>query len=98
LISNYKKSNFNSFEEIITDIHKQTLLFNKCLAAKSTSNLEIPEIDFKADSFQEIFNKIHKDLTNKKRYIKTGIKKLNTLLSGGWQPGRVYVILGITGG
>ena len=98
ILANYNKNKYNSYESIIKEIHEQTILFNKALAAKSASNLEIPEIDFSSESFKTVFTKIHKELTDQKRYVKTGIRKLNDFLSGGWQPGRVYVILGITGG
>jgi hypothetical protein len=97
-ISQFDKNEFDSFGEAIEAIREHTSVFNKTISMRSSAALTIPEIDFNDEKFNEILGKVYKNLTNEKRFVKTGIKRLNSMFHGGLQPGRVYVGLAVSGG
>jgi replicative DNA helicase len=98
VISDLEKENYGSFREIVDRFKIINQKVNKELVSKNTTNMIIPDLNFKSEDFHTLVEKIHNRLSNEKRYIKTGIQRLNDLLGGGYQPGRVYVYLGITSG
>ena len=97
-ISQFDKNEFDSFAEAIEAIREHTSVFNKTISMRSSAALSIPEIDFNDEKFDDILAKVYKNLTNEKRFVKTGIKRLNKMFHGGFQPGRVYVGLAVSGG
>ena len=97
-IQRYEKNDFSDFNDIIEAIRHQTTSFNRSLTTKSGSVLSIPEIDFNSREFDNILDKVYKSLTNEKRFVRAGIKRLNAMLQGGFQPGRLYVFMAVSGG
>lgn len=97
-ISDFDKNECDSFADAIERIRENTTVFNKVISMRSTAALTIPEVDFNDDKFDEVLGKIYKNLTNEKRFVRTGIKRLNAMFHGGFQPGRVYVGLAVSGG
>ena len=98
LINEWEKGTYSSYSEIILNIQKVTHSFNKKIYSRSQANSIIDYLDFSENNFKEKMNTIHREITNEKRLIKTGVQRLNAALSGGFAPGRVYLFLGITGG
>lgn len=98
LLSDWKKGNFSSYGEIISEIQIAALTFSKEIYSKSKANSVIDYLDFSNNDFKEKMQSIHREITDEKRLIKTGIRHFNEMLGGGFAPGRVYLFLGITGG
>lgn len=97
-ISSFEKNEFENFSDIIDEIKEETLAFNKEMSARSASIVSFPEISFHGKDFMDIIEATHRELTNEKRFVRTGIKRLNNILGGGFQPGRIYVLLATSGG
>lgn len=97
-ISKFDKDEFDSYNEVIQEIRQNTSTFNKAVSIRSSASLSHPEIDFNGEQFDLILEKIHRNLTSDKKFVKAGIKALNDLLQGGFQPGRVYVFMAVSGG
>ena len=98
VISQFDKQEYESYNEIIQEIRGYTSIFNKAVNLRSSASLTYPEIDFNSEQFDVILEKVYKNLTNEKKYLMTGIKDLNAMLQGGFQPGRVYVFMAVSGG
>lgn len=61
----------------------------------------VSEMDFNTgdlESLTNVFERTISDMNQPSNKIKTGIKWLNTLLGGGWEQGRTYLIMGIPKG
>jgi replicative DNA helicase len=97
-IQAFDKNDFDSFADIIERIREQTVSFTKSLSVKSSAIVSHPRISFRSEEFKTQLKHVHKNLTNPKRFIKTGLKRLNKMLGGGFQPGRVYVFMATSGG
>lgn len=97
-ISRFDKNDFDNFNAIIDEIRTETTSFNRVLNVRSASSLTFPEVNFNSNSFMGILEKVYANLKSPTRSVKTGIKRLNTMLHGGWQPSRVYVLNAVTGG
>jgi replicative DNA helicase len=97
-ISRFEKNDFESFDEIMEEIRTDTTSFNKVLTNKSAAIVSHPRISFADPHFMEMIGHIHRSLTNPKRFVRSGIKRLNAMLGGGFQPGRVYVFMATSGG
>jgi RecA/RadA recombinase len=55
-------------------------------------------MSFSNDAFIHALDGVRRNMNDSKRYIKTGIKRLNKMLNGGFQPGRCYVFCGTSSG
>ena len=98
-LSELEHNEFTTYENIITKINDISTEMTKSITSKSTVSVTLPDVSFNnSANFTTILSKARKYLNDEKRIIKTGIKRLNKFLNGGWQPGRVYIINGITGG
>ena len=97
-IEKIKKKNYKNLDTAVEEFKSSANNAIKNLVPKNTNALSTPDLYFNDSLFKDHINKIRKRLNDTKRYIKTGIKRLNHMLNGGFQPGRVYVFLGITGG
>lgn len=90
---------YESYNDIVEKINKNSTDITKAVVSKSVVSVTLPDVTFDgSDEFMAIASQARKYLNNEKRLIKTGIKRLNRFLSGGWQPGRVYLGNAITGG
>ena len=77
----------NSLMELSNDIRRSKL------DEENNSKLDFTDVNFE-DNLIEIVNKLKKP-TN---FLKTGIINLNKMLNGGFESGRLYMFMGITGG
>jgi hypothetical protein len=93
-----EKHEYDDFGTAIEGIREQTTAFNKTLAVRSAATIAHPVISFASDSFMTQLRSFHKSLTNPKRAIRTGLKRLNQMLGGGFMPGKVYVFMAVSGG
>jgi replicative DNA helicase len=91
-------NSYTTQHEILTEIKELAAAYTKSIHSRTSKILSIPELDFNDESFSTNLTRINKHIKNEKSMIKTGIKRLNKMLHGGYQPGRVYVYLGMSGG
>jgi hypothetical protein len=98
LATRFEKGDFDNYQSIIGDIQGKTSEFNRQIALRTSSVLSIPDLDFCSPEIEDNLQTIHKQITDKTLAIKTGVKRLNEALHGGWQPGRLYVFLATSGG
>ena len=98
-LSELEHNEFTTYDNIITKINDISTEMTKSITSKSTVSVTLPDVSFNnSANFTTILSKARKYLNDEKRIIKTGVKRLNKFLNGGWQPGRVYIVNGITGG
>lgn len=97
-ISKYEKHDFESFEQCVHEIQSKCNTLNKKVLARSSSALAIPDLNSSDDSFLMQTNRVKNYMNDTRRVIKTGIKRLNRMLNGGFHGGRVYVICATSGG
>lgn len=100
-IEKFDSNNYTTFANAIEDVKKTTIELQRSMVNKNiiqSGRLSLPEVDFNDENFDEILDKVIQNRNNPKRFIRTGIKRFNTALGGGFQPGRVYVFIGLSGG
>ena len=97
-ISRYETGDYDSYGEIIADISVCSKNITKKIMAKSVGALDIPDINSSSDNLRSILSKVIDRMNDPKRVISSGIRRLNKMLNGGYQPGRVYIYCGISGG
>ena len=98
-LSKLENNDFTTYDDIVSQINTISTEMTKSISAKSTVSVTLPDIAFGAGAdFRTNMNKARKYLNDEKRIIKTGIKRLNKFLNGGFAPGRTYIVNGITGG
>lgn len=86
---------YKSFYEINTRLTNIcTDLINKVRKTKSIDTDE--EFSLSDENFDDTLMDITTKLQNPSRIIKTGIKKLNEILSPGFMSGRLYIFMGLT--
>lgn len=98
VIARYDTCDYDSYNEIISDIKSASSSITKTITARASSMLTIPDLDLGSNEFLPQLETVRSRMMDKKLVIKTGIKRLNRVLGGGFQPGRVYFFLGLTGG
>ena len=99
ILSKLENQDYNSYDEIIEDLHTSSNEMNKAVISKSSAAVTLPDVTFgDTDAFNMALRKVRNFMNDDKRVIKTGIKRLNKFLNGGWQAGRVYLANGISGG
>lgn len=88
---------YNSFAEIKDEMYGVcTELVTKVRSAKSVEDTNRFGLD--DETFESSVNDIVTKLKNPSRVLRTGIKKLNSILSPGYMGGRLYIYLGLPGG
>lgn len=70
---------------------------NEFRKANVDSSLLDMEFSLKAGKFEEQISEIYKVVTNPSRRLRCGMQGLNEMLGGGFEAGRTYIYLGITG-
>jgi replicative DNA helicase len=99
LLSRFESQDFSSYSEMVSELHTASNNLCKKVIAKTSTSVSIPEITFKSsDSFFTAIRRVRNFMNDEKRVIKTGVKRLNKFLGGGFQPGKVYLANGISGG
>lgn len=98
-ISKFENQDYESYSEAVKLIQTNSAAVNKSIIAKSSTSLSIPDVKFSNDdSFFGAIDKTRKFMNDDKRVIKTGSRRLNKFLNGGFAPGRVYLFNAISGG
>lgn len=91
-------NNFESIADINETFERLTSeLVNNIRKSKLTDDEEA-DIDFSDDGSWDAITEISKKLKKPTNFLKTGIINLNKMLRGGFESGRVYIFMGITGG
>ena len=100
LIDKFDSNTYETFARNIDAVKEASIQMQRSMHNKnvSSSRLSLPEVDFNDKNFSDLLGGVVKNLNNPKRYVRTGIKRLNEALGGGFQPGRVYVFIGLSGG
>lgn len=98
-LSKYETQDFTSYAEGVSLLSGSASNLVRSVIAKESSNLSIPDVSYQSeDAFQRTISNVRRSMNDEKRVIKTGIRRLNKMLNGGFQPGRVYLINAISGG
>ena len=87
-----------AFKELVNRLFK---ISESLMDIKYNTNLVANKITFNtadADSMKESISQTISSLSKSNNILKTGIRRLNTLLSPGYMNGRIYVYLGASGG
>jgi len=99
ILEKIEYNDYDSFESIVnetTSIIENIYYKNQLIKIKS----EEEKFDFSVKNdvlFKNAIESTYRNVTNPKNTIKTGIKRLNQLLNGGFQGGRSYCILTLPG-
>jgi replicative DNA helicase len=98
-LSKLANNDFINYHSIIQEVNSISGKINKSVLSNSVVSVTLPDITFQNnDEFKTSIGRARRYLNNDKRVIKTGIKRLNRFLNGGFEPGRVYTVNGISGG
>lgn len=84
-----------SFKQIVDRLF---LISQSLLDIKHNTNMVANKIEFNTgdmDSIKEAISSTYDSISNNFRILKTGIRRLNTLLSPGYMNGRLYTYLGL---
>lgn len=92
-----KSSDANSLKKVNTKFEKVIgSLYKDIVSSKAIERYSAMDFSLKDDiSTFNAFTKTIKELNKPNNYIKSGIKKLNEMLNGGFQNGRVYLFLAV---
>ena len=98
LCTRFKASDYANRDEIVTEFEG---LINEIQAKfRRVKVQDMSQITFslRKDVFEESLQDIYDRITNPSSRLVTGMQGLNELLGGAFQSGRVYMLLGLTGG
>lgn len=99
ILSRFESQDFDNYSDIISELQVVSTNLCKKVIAKTSTSVSIPEVTFNSnDSFFTAIRRVRNNMNDEKRIIKTGIKRLNKFLGGGFMPGKVYLGNGISGG
>ena len=93
-----KSSDYNHRGSLIKE-YNTLLNHHKTLFRESKSDDNITQLEFslRPDRFEKAVTETYNILSNPNRRLITGMQGFNEMLSGGFESGRVYALLGITG-
>ena len=95
----FKNSSYDRRGNVITKF--QSLMHgvnNEFRRVENDTSLIDMEFSLAPGKFEEQIKEIYEVVTNPSRRLVCGMQGLNLMLGGGFEAGRVYMILGITGG
>ena len=72
-------------------------LKNQFRTSKSDDSLTDMTFSLRPDKFEQVVTETHNLIRNPSRRLMTGMQGLNEMIGGGFESGRVYMLLGITG-
>lgn len=99
ILSRFESQDFDNYSDMITELQNAAGGLNKKIIARTSTSISIPEIKFtSSDNFFAAIRRVRNNMNDEKRIVKTGIKRLNKFLGGGFAPGKVYLGNGISGG
>lgn len=91
------KADFISYYEIVSELKRDLSQLLVKLQASSLNNGLLKRFSFADESFGELMDLIVQKRKRPTSIVQTGIRHLNAILSPGFQSGRLYTILGLTG-
>ena len=98
-LSKLENQDYESFSEIVQTIQTDNSKLAKAIMARASTAMSMPDVAFgNMDTLTGAIRKVRNFINDDRRIIKTGIKRLDQFLGGGFQPGRVYLSNGISGG
>lgn len=98
-LSKLENQDYESFSEIVRTIQTDNSKLSKAIMARASTAMSMPDVSFgNFDNLTGAIRKVRNFINDDRRVIKTGIKRLDQFLGGGFQPGRVYLSNGISGG
>lgn len=98
-LSRLENQDYESFSEIVQGIQTDVNSLAKSIMSRASTALSMPDVAFgNVDTLAGAVRKVRNFINDDRRIIKTGIKRLDQFLGGGFQPGRVYLSNGISGG
>ena len=72
-------------------------LKNQFRTSKTDDSLTDMTFSLRPDKFEQVVTETHNLIRNPSRRLMTGMQGLNEMIGGGFESGRVYMLLGITG-
>ena len=72
-------------------------LKNQFRTSKSDDSLTDMTFSLRPEKFEQVVTETHNLIRNPSRRLMTGMQGLNEMIGGGFESGRVYMLLGITG-
>lgn len=92
-----ERADFISYYEIVNDLKKELSQLLVKLQNSSIGDGLVRRFSFADDTFRDILDIILQKAKKPTAILQTGIRQLNAILSPGFQSGRIYVFLGLTG-
>lgn len=101
-ISRYESGDYDNFEEAVAGVFTSSNSLIKACVPKSSQQLSLPDLaTTSADgrqNFLSAMSSVIKRMNDPKLALKTGIKRLNQMLGGGYMGGNVYIYNATSGG
>ena len=97
-LNRFSKGGWTSYYETVNEVRMklQELLSNLSTASASNTGV-IRRLNMCADNYNDMVDLIVRKAKMPTAVLQTGIRQLNAILSPGFQAGRLYLILGLTG-
>lgn len=98
-ISKYESGDYETYDSILLEINNHSKNIAKNIMAKSVNALDIPDISTgNKEQFLHSLGNVILRMNDEKRVIRSGIRRFNQMISGGFQPGKLYVFCAVSGG
>lgn len=97
LFSRFKNGNYDCIEDIVLEIEQFCDLMKGEFRRNRVEKMEEMNFSLKNGQFEECMQDIHDILSSPSRRLRTGMQGLNELTNGGFENGRTYMFLGMTG-
>lgn len=98
-VSRFEAGDYESYAEIVAEMGVACKNYSREVVSRATTSLTIPDLDTQnLTQFSNSLGRVRDFMNDPKRVVKTGIKRLNKMINGGFQPGRVYYFCAISGG
>lgn len=97
-LNKFSKGGWTSYYETVNEVKKslQELLTNLSVASNANVGV-LRRLNMCADNYNDLVDTIVRKAKMPSAVLQTGIRQLNAILSPGFQAGRLYLILGLTG-
>ena len=98
-ISKYESGDYETYDSILLEINNHSKNIAKNIMAKSVNALDIPDISTgNKEQFLHSLGSVILRMNDEKRVIRSGIRRLNQMVNGGFQPGKLYIFCAVSGG
>lgn len=97
LIIRFKSGDFSNSDQIVNDFEDEVIRLASLFRHARVENQQELTFSLRDSVFNNVFTDIHEELTNPNRLLFTGMQGFNKLIGGGFEAGRVYMLLGLAG-